>query len=198
LFSTALATDLLTERRWIGAGWKRRFDGRQAMVEATAMGVQTTDRVEEAGRWNCVAEKEMLDGAETILFVEDEGFVREVTSQVLRSAGYRVLTAKNAAEAIHVFDQCSSEVELLLTDVVLPGETGRVLAAKLRQRNPELNILLVTGYAEQMRLQGCDREECLAKPFSSEALLRRVRQQLDRSRRGIGTEEFVRPVCDNA
>jgi CheY-like chemotaxis protein len=168
------------------------------MVEATAMGVQTTDRVEEAGRWNCVAEKEMLDGAETILFVEDEGFVREVTSQVLRSAGYRVLTAKNAAEAIHVFDQCSSEVELLLTDVVLPGETGRVLAAKLRQRNPELNILLVTGYAEQMRLQGCDREECLAKPFSSEVLLRRVRQQLDRSRRGIGTEEFVRPVCDNA
>jgi CheY-like chemotaxis protein len=168
------------------------------MVEATAMGVQRTDRVEEAGRWNCVAEKEMLEGAETILFVEDEGFVREVTSQVLRSAGYRVLTAKNAAEAIHVFDQCSSEVELLLTDVVLPGETGRVLAAKLRQRNPELNILLVTGYAEQMRLQGCDREECLAKPFSSEVLLRRVRQQLDRSRRGMGTEEFVRPVCDNA
>jgi len=162
------------------------------------MCVQTMDRVEEAGGWNCVAEKETLDGAETILFVEDEAFVREVTSQVLQSAGYRVLTAKNAAEAIRVYDQRSSEVELLLTDVVLPGESGRVLAAKLRQENPTLNILLVTGYAEQMGLQEGDQEECLAKPFSSEVLLRRVRQQLDRSRLGIGTEKILRPVCDNA
>jgi CheY-like chemotaxis protein len=156
------------------------------------------DRIEEAGGWNCVAEKETLDGAETILFVEDEAFVREVTSQVLRSAGYRVLTAKNAAEAIDVYDQRNNQVELLLTDVVLPGETGRVLAAKLRQANPALNILLVTGYAEQMGLQDGDQEECLAKPFSSEVLLRTVRQQLDRSRLGIGTEKFLRPVCDNA
>lgn len=162
------------------------------------MCVLTMDRVEEAGGWNCVAEKETLDGAETILFVEDEAFVREVTSQVLRSAGYRVLTAKNAAEAIRIYDQRSSEVELLLTDVVLLGETGRVLAAKLRQANPALNILLVTGYAEQMGLQDGDPEECLAKPFSSEVLLWRVRRQLDRSRLGIRTEEFVRPVCDNA
>ena len=162
------------------------------------MWVQTMDRVEEAGGWNGVAEKETLGGTETILLVEDEAFVREVTSQVLRSAGYCVLTAKNAVEAIHVYDQCSNEVDLLLTDVVLPGETGRVLAARLRQENPALNILLVSGYAEQMGLQDGDQEECLAKPFSSEVLLRRVRQQLDRSRLGIGTEEFVRPVCDNA
>ena len=162
------------------------------------MCVETMDRVEEAGGWNCVAEKETLDGAETILFVEDEAVVREVTSQVLQSAGYRVLTAKNAAEAIRVYDQRSSEVELLLTDVVLPGESGRVLAAKLRQENPTLNILLVTGYAEQMGLQEGDQEECLAKPFSSEVLLRRVRQQLDRSRLGIGTEKILMPVCDNA
>ena len=162
------------------------------------MCVQTMDRVEEAGEWNCIAEKETLGGTETTLLVEDEAFVREVTSQVLRSAGYRVLTAKNAAEAIHVYDQCSNEVDLLLTDVVLPGETGRVLAARFRQNNPALNILLVTGYAEQMGLQDGDQEECLAKPFSSEVLLRRVRRQLDRSRLGIRAAEFVRPVCDNA
>ena len=162
------------------------------------MCVQTMDRVEEAGGWNCVAEKETVGGTETILFVEDEAFVREVTSQVLQSAGYRVLTATNAVEALHLYDQRSNEVGLLLTDVVLPGETGRVLAAKLMQRNPALNILLVTGYAEQMELQDGDQEECLAKPFSSEVLLRRVRRQLDRSRLGIGSEEFVRPVCDNA
>lgn len=182
---------------WIGAGWKRRFDGWQAIVEVTAMCVKTMDRVEKAGEWNCVAEKETLGGTETILLVEDDAFVREVTSQVLRSAGYRVLTAKNAAEAIHVYDP-SNEVDLLLTDVVLPGETGRVLAARIRQKNPALNILLVSGYAEQMGLRDGNQEECLAKPFSTEVLLRRVRQQLDRSRLGIGTAEFVRPVCDNA
>jgi CheY-like chemotaxis protein len=159
------------------------------------MCAQTMDRVEEAGGWNCVAEKETLGGTETILFVEDEAFVREVTSQVLRSAGYRVLTATNAVEALHLYDQPSNEVGLLLTDVVLPGETGRGLAARLVQRNPALNILLVTGYTEQMGLQDGDQEECLAKPFSSEVLLRRVRQQLDRSRLGIGTEEFVRPFA---
>jgi hypothetical protein len=53
-------------------------------VEDTAMCVQTMDRVEEAGGWNCVAEKETLDGAETILFVENEAYVREVTSQVMQ------------------------------------------------------------------------------------------------------------------
>src|ERR1700687_4092737 len=164
---------------WIGAGWKRRFDGWQAIVEGTAMWVQTMDRVEEAGRCNDCAEKETLGGTETILFVEDEAFVREATSQVLRSAGYCVLTAKNAVEAIHVYDQCSNEVDLLLTDVVLPGETGRVLAARLGENNPALNILLVSGYAETMGLQDGGQEDCLAKPFSSEVLLRRVRQQLD-------------------
>ena len=162
------------------------------------MCVQTTDRLEEAGGCNCAEERETLSGAETILFVEDEAFVREVTSQVLRSAGYRVLTAKNAAEAMQAYDRRSNEVELLLTDVVLPGETGRVLAARLRQRNPALNVLLVTGYAEQMGLRVGSQEECLAKPFSTEVLLRRVRQQLDRNRVGIRTAEFVRPVCDNA
>jgi response regulator RpfG family c-di-GMP phosphodiesterase len=83
------------------------------------MGVQTTERLEEASEWGRAADAETLAGAETILFVEDEAFVREVTCEVLRSAGYRVLTAKNAAEAVRVYDQSSGEVGLLLTDVVL-------------------------------------------------------------------------------
>jgi two-component system cell cycle sensor histidine kinase/response regulator CckA len=131
---------------------------------------------------------ETMAGAETILLVEDEAFVREVTCEVLRSAGYRVLTAKNAAEATGFFDVQCGEVELLLSDVVLPGETGRVLAGKLRRQNPRLKVLLVTGYGEQMGLletvdgakHEVEREQCLAKPFSSEVLLRRVRQLLGR------------------
>jgi DNA-binding response OmpR family regulator len=162
------------------------------------MCVQTTETVEEAIRWSRVAEEETFGGAETILFVEDEAFVRDVTCEVLQSAGYRVLTAKNAAEAMRLYSQSDDEVELLLSDVVLPGETGWALACKLRRENPLLKILLVTGYAEQMGLREAKPEEFLAKPFSMETLLRRMRQLLDRSGLRTRTEEVVRHVGDNA
>ena len=161
------------------------------------MCVQTTEMREETIRWSGVAEQETLGGAETILFVEDEAFVRDVTCEVLQSAGYRTLTAKNAAEAVSLYDQSSGEVELLLSRVVLPGETGWTLACKLRRENPLLKILLVTGYAEQMGLREAKPEEFLAKPFSRKSLLRRVRQLLDRSEPRVRTEEAVRHVGDN-
>ena len=135
--------------------------------------------------------------AETILFVEDERFVREVTGEVLRSAGYRVLTAKNAAEAVCVYDAGRSDVDLLLTDIVLPGETGPALAGRLRRENPGLKVLLVTGYAEEMALLEAKQEECLAKPFSTEVLLRRVRQLLDPRRLVAGTEDLLKHACGN-
>jgi len=135
--------------------------------------------------------------AKTILFVEDERFVREVTGEVLRSAGYRVLTAKNAAEAVSVYDARRTDIDLLLTDVVLPGETGRALAGRLRRENPGLKVLLVTGYEEEMALLEAKQEECLAKPFSTEVLLRRVRQLLDPRRLVAGTEDLLRPACGN-
>src|SRR5579863_10786088 len=72
----------------------------------------------------------------TILFVEDEAFVREVACEVLRSAGYRVLIAKNAGEAQKIYDEEGAAIDLLLTDIVMPGETGRALAARLQARNP--------------------------------------------------------------
>ena len=135
---------------------------------------------EQQEGWN---DAPWLGESRTILLVEDETFVREVASEVLRAAGYRVLTAKNAAEAIQIYEK-GFEIDLLLTDVVLPGETGRVLAERLRRVNPRLPVLLATGYGEQMaRAAG---EECLAKPFSSEDLLGRVRQLLEKAPWGIG------------
>jgi two-component system cell cycle sensor histidine kinase/response regulator CckA len=136
-----------------------------------------TEKSEES-RGLSFIEKKTLRGAETILLVEDEAFVREVTCEVLQAAGYRVLTAKNAAEAMRLYDQRSDEVDLLLTDVVLPGETGLTLGCRLRRENPNLRILLVTGYVEQMGWRETKAEECLPKPFSTEALLLRVRQVL--------------------
>jgi two-component system, cell cycle sensor histidine kinase and response regulator CckA len=127
-----------------------------------------------------------LAGVETILVVEDQAFVRDVTCEVLRSAGYSVLEARHATEAARAYDHHFREVDLLVTDIVLPGENGRVLTERLRRKNPSLRVLLISGYPEQMAPQEKGSEEYLAKPFSTTALLRRVRELLDRG--PLGTE----------
>ncbi len=114
----------------------------------------------------------------TILLVEDENFVREAASEVLRNAGYSVVALRTSAEAVRVFEEVGGGVDLLLTDVVLPGEAGPALAARLRQADPSLNVLYVTGYAEQMKILETRHEKFLAKPFSSEKLLTAVWEAL--------------------
>lgn len=74
--------------------------------------------------------------------MEDEAFVREVICEVLRSAGYRVLTAKNAVEAMRTYEEHRWRTDLLLTDMVLPGETGRALAGRLRPRRSAIEGLV--------------------------------------------------------
>ena len=158
---------------------------------------QRPEPTENGSRLNCVREQSELAGGETILLVEDEKFVREVTEQVLKSAGYKVLTAKNAAEAQVQYSRQCGELDLLLTDLLLPGETGRALARKLRLRQPELKVLFVTGYAEQLRPIEPEGTECLAKPFSSEVLLRKINDLLNS---GNDTEEdlSVKHACGTA
>ncbi len=123
---------------------------------------------------------ELLTGTETILLVEDEAFVREVTHEVLESAGYCVVTARNAMEALTERERMS-HVDLLLTDVVLPGKSGRALARDLRSRQPGLAVLFVTGYATQLaEIETVQpAEACLPKPFSAAVLLRKLRELLN-------------------
>jgi two-component system, cell cycle sensor histidine kinase and response regulator CckA len=149
------------------------------MIQQAAPDAPTLDTAEQVVTWCPGAATEPLAGTETILFVEDEEFVREVTGEVLRSAGYRVLPAKDAVAAASTYDLQGGDVDLLLTDVVLPGESGRALAGRLRRASPELKVLLVTGYAEQMGEPESGIGACLAKPFSVGALLQKVRQVLD-------------------
>ena len=148
------------------------------------MYLETAVQQESNGRNDCTCEE--AAGAETILFVEDEAFVREVMCEVLRSAGYRVLPAKNAVEAMRTYEEYRGRTDLLLTDMVLPGETGRALAGRLRRGDPQLKVLLVSGYSEQMGVLEATQVECLAKPFSTEVLLRRVRKLLDGARVSVG------------
>jgi two-component system cell cycle sensor histidine kinase/response regulator CckA len=116
---------------------------------------------------------------ETILLVEDEAFVRKVTAEVLESAGYRVLPACAASEALEAKGNDLEFVDLLLTDVVMPGLSGHELAAEFRALHPQTRVLLMSGYTEQLALSATSRIDYLAKPFSTSALLRRVRQVLD-------------------
>jgi two-component system cell cycle sensor histidine kinase/response regulator CckA len=136
--------------------------------------------------------------AQTVLFVEDEPFVRGVASEVLRSAGYRVLVARDASEAARAYDAHHRAVDLLLSDVILPGESGRALASRLRRDDPRLKVLLITGYMEQMNQPAGGVEECLAKPFSVEVLLRKVREVLDCGKAPAAEQDWVRRACGNA
>jgi two-component system, cell cycle sensor histidine kinase and response regulator CckA len=114
---------------------------------------------------------------DTILVVEDEAFVRKITCEVLESAGYHVLQARNAAEARTVFRDHRKTVQLLLTDVILPGGNGRELAREFKTMNPALRVICVSGYPENVITQkGVAKDGCfyLQKPFSAESLLRKI------------------------
>jgi two-component system cell cycle sensor histidine kinase/response regulator CckA len=162
------------------------------------MCLRTVVAAEEGTSWTYDVDAAALRGAETILFVEDEAFVRDVTSDVLRSAGYTVLTARNPSEALIAYGEHPGAVKLLLADVVLPGETGRVLADRLRTRNPKLRVLFVTGYAEQMGPSDEHDGDCLAKPFSTALLLRKIRRVLDCEQMLAGEQSHVRHAAGNA
>jgi DNA-binding response OmpR family regulator len=155
------------------------------MIEEGVLDEQTAQTPEETAACCWGTEAQALAGSEMILLVEDEAFVREVTGKVLCAAGYRVLTAKDAAAATRTYELHCGAVDLLLADVVLPGESGRALAGRLKRSSPGLKVLLISGYAEQMGLQEAETGACLAKPFSVGVLLRKVRQALDRGECGI-------------
>ena len=125
-------------------------------------------------------------GHGTILLVEDETYLREVTSEVLESAGYRVLKTRNAAEALSAFKEYKTIVRLLLTDVVLPGQNGRDLANHLRSVCPKLRIIFTSGYPENAVTRHGIQEDgmfYLPKPFSLQSLTRKVSQVLQQKDR---------------
>jgi len=121
-------------------------------------------------------------GTETILLAEDEVMVRNLVSAVLQSSGYKVLVASNADEAEALCERHGPEVELLITDVVMPGRSGRELADSLSVRFPNLRTLFMSGYTDDAVVRhgvaSTDRH-FIAKPFTAAALAQKVREVLD-------------------
>jgi PAS domain S-box-containing protein len=129
-------------------------------------------------------ESESRRGTETVLLAEDEDAVRDFACQSLEAKGYQVLSAKNGQDALDIFERADPEVEILVSDVVMPDMGGRELAQRLRSIRPELPILYVSGYAEQTgehRLRGAAMD-FLSKPFSPSELSRKIRRLLDQAR----------------
>ncbi|KAB2964978.1 MAG: PAS domain S-box protein [Thermoanaerobaculia bacterium] len=120
---------------------------------------------------------------EQVLVVEDEDLIRHLAEQILLDRGYRVISAASAAEALDLVTRFEDEIDLLVTDIVMPGLSGLDLAQRLRRRIPDLRILFMSGYSDSPLLRaGLAREGAafLQKPFSADALERRVRELLDR------------------
>jgi PAS domain S-box-containing protein len=124
-------------------------------------------------------------GAETVLLVEDEDIVRMLTRELLEMGGYTVLEAASGHAAIEVCERRAGAIDLLVSDVVMPGMSGRELADKLSERHPEMRVLFISGYTDDAIGHHGVLDEgvnFIQKPFTIEAFLTKVRQALDAPR----------------
>jgi CheY-like chemotaxis protein len=121
-------------------------------------------------------------GHETVLLVEDEPTLRKLTARILRDLGYRVLEAAHGAQAIELVQAQAQPVQLLLTDIVMPGMRGNLLAERLSMLMPGLKVLFMSGYTgsalDVQDLPGT-RATFLQKPFAPDLLARKLREVLD-------------------
>jgi two-component system cell cycle sensor histidine kinase/response regulator CckA len=125
----------------------------------------------------CVAEPKLF-GSERILLVEDEEQVLIPVREFLERSGYFVLSATNGADALRVVDSQSGDIDLLLTDLVMPGLDGVQVARSIRSKYPNVRVLYISGYADPQG-KGLDKAAALLrKPFSQQLLASKIREVL--------------------
>jgi len=152
------------------------------------VGVGTTFKIylprvdEEAKQTRDKAPGPLLRGVETVLLVEDEASLREMLREVLDANGYSVLVARDGAEALQVAAAHAGPIQLMITDVIMPGMTGPKIVDLVVPTRPEMRVLFVSGYSDESvtrhGLTGPGRT-FLSKPFGPEVFLRKVRESLD-------------------
>ena len=132
------------------------------------------------------APRQTTGGSERILLVDDDLGVRNFAARVLASRGYAVLPASSPDEAIELAEEHQGTIDLLLTDVVMPGGSGRALATTLRESSPGLKVLYMSGYTTEAIVDHGILDPSVAfigKPFTAQRLALKVRETLD----GAGT-----------
>ena len=131
-------------------------------------------------------------GSETILLVEDSEPLRKLTQSFLASHGFRVLVAQDGKQAIDLETSHAGKLDLLLTDVVMPGMNGRALAERLLPKHPGMRVLYISGYTDSFVARHGVLEQgmvLLHKPFTEEVLIRKVREVLDAESTDAGKPE---------
>jgi two-component system, cell cycle sensor histidine kinase and response regulator CckA len=121
-------------------------------------------------------------GRETILLVEDDKRVRDLTASILRDCGYQVIPAANGADAGQVSHEFSNNIDLLITDVVLPSQSGPEVAAMISSNRPHMRVLYTSGYTDNPTIRQAlmaGDSNFLQKPFSPTQLALKVRNVLD-------------------
>ncbi len=134
----------------------------------------------QAGEVGTKLESAVVGGDETILVAEDDDLVRSIVRRMLVRYGYRVLLARDGAEAVRIFGE-RDDIDLVLLDVVMPRMTGPAAERAIRALDPSARILLTSGYADPRSLDGeeVDGSRLIRKPFEPDELLRRIRAALD-------------------
>ena len=131
-----------------------------------------------------VIASQRLHGAETILVVEDDDAVRRMTREFLKIKGYTVIEARGATEAIQVMENRGDQIDLVVTDVLMPGMKGRELVERLDELRSDLKVLYMSAYTEDAAINIgvlSPGMEFIEKPFSPDELAARVRQVLGRT-----------------
>jgi CheY-like chemotaxis protein len=121
-------------------------------------------------------------GLETVLLVEDEPGVRTLAETVLKKLGYKVLVADSGEAALAIWGEKRGSIDVLLTDVIMPQMSGGDLAHRLREMNPRLKILFMSGYTDDILASHgvlAGETQLIQKPFTAEALGRKLRSVLD-------------------
>jgi DNA-binding NtrC family response regulator len=129
-----------------------------------------------------IHESIVVSGTETILLVEDEELLIESVCQLLKSKGYKVHTAMDGIEAIKLYDQHKKEIDLVITDMGLPGITGKDEFKILQEMNPGVKVVLASGFFEpemKLELLKAGAKGFIQKPYIPDDILRIIREVLD-------------------
>jgi CheY-like chemotaxis protein len=146
-----------------------------------------SDQLSRATRASDKVSAVTTGGSQTILVVEDEKAVRELAAQVLQEHGYKVLIAENGTQALQLSLGYQGSIDLLVTDVVMPGMTGWDLAEGFRGQRPDARVLFTSGYSDRALTEqpaSADAFDFMPKPFTLESLIHKVQTVLESSQTG--------------
>jgi two-component system, cell cycle sensor histidine kinase and response regulator CckA len=141
----------------------------------------TDKKIEEV----ILIEEDTIKGSEIILLVDDEKAIIEVTEDILKMLGYNVLTAQNGQEAINIYRQKKDEIALVIMDMIMPQMGGGECFDALKEINPEIKVILSSGYSMTDQAQRIMQKGCcnfIQKPFGIKELSRKIRESLDKDR----------------